>query len=58
MKLYETFQFLTTEECDEIIGYGRKNRIQDAENPARKNRIVWYEDSSQWQKWITMLNTI
>lgn len=58
MKLYETFQFLTAEECDEIIGYGRKNRIQDAENPARKNRIVWYEDSSQWQKWITMLNTI
>ena len=58
MKLYEPFQFLSAEECDRIIEYGRQNQIKDATNPARKNRIVWYWESEQWQKWIEMLNTI
>ena len=52
MKLYEPFQFLSAEECDRIIEYGRQNQIKDATNPARKNRIVWYWESEQWQKWI------
>ena len=58
MKLYEPFQFLSAEECDRIIEYGRQNQIKNATNPARKNRIVWYWESEQWQKWIAMLNTI
>ena len=58
MKLYEPFQFLSAEECDRIIEYGKKSQIEDAKNPARKNRIVWYWESEQWQKWIEMLNTI
>ena len=58
MELYEPFQFLSAEECDSIIEYGRKSQIENAENSARKNRIVWYWESEQWQKWIEMLNTI
>ena len=58
MKLYEPFEFLTTEECDRIIEYGRSKVIKEASNSARKNRIVWYEDSTKWSEWIAMLNTI
>ena len=58
MKLYEPFQFLTEKECDDIISYARKNQIKDATNPARKNRIVWYKESMEWKKWISMLNSI
>jgi|MDSZ01.1.fsa_nt_gb hypothetical protein len=58
MKLYEPFEFLTTEECDRIIEYGRSKVIEEASNSARKNRIVWYEDSTKWSEWIAMLNTI
>ena len=58
MKLYEPFQFLTAAECEEIIDYARDKQIKDAENTVRRNRIVWYEHSRHWQKWIDMLNTI
>jgi len=58
MKLYEPFQFLTASECEEILDYARDKQTKDAENPVRQNRIIWYEDSKYWQKWIDMLNTI
>lgn len=58
MKLYEPFQFLTSNECDEILDYARDKQIKDAENPVRQNRIVWYEDSRHWQRWIDMFNSI
>lgn len=58
MKLYEPFQFLTASECDQIINYAKNKQIEDATNPARKNRIVWYWESKKWPKWIEMLNTI
>jgi len=58
MKLYEPFQFLTTDECDEILRYAEDKKTKDAENPVRRNRIVWYEDSRYWKKWIGMLNSI
>ena len=35
MKLYEPFQFLSAEECDRIIEYGKKSQIEDAKNPAK-----------------------
>jgi hypothetical protein len=64
MKLYEPFQFLTTDECDEIISYGnpRKKRagtlIGKENQNLRNNRVVWYTDRSRWQEWIAMFNTI
>ena len=64
MKLYEPFQFLTTEECDELIAYGhprekRPGTLIGKENKKlRDNRIVWFKDSRKWQKWIDMFNTI
>ena len=63
MKLYEPFQFLTTDECDSIIAYTRENKMKKgtttrrSEN-VRNNRIVWYKDSSRWEEWIKMFNTI
>jgi hypothetical protein len=62
MKLYEPFQFLTTEECDNIIEYARKSRIQSGTTlrpgNVRNNRVVWYNDSSRWDGWIRMFNHI
>lgn len=64
MKLYEPFQFLTTKECDQIIGYAKsKQKIQgylDGKDnfKLRNNRIVWYEDSKKWQDWIDTFNKI
>ena len=58
MKLYEPFQFLTADECQEILDYAYDRKIKDAGNIVRKNRIVWYEESRHWQKWIDMLNSI
>jgi len=58
MKLYEPFQFLTTEECEEILDYAFDTQTKDAKNPVRQNRIIWYNDSKYWQKWIDMFNTI
>jgi hypothetical protein len=64
MKLYEPFQFLTTDECDKIIKYGTAKKklpgdtMNQNVNNKRKNRIIWYEDSSQWQNWISTFNSI
>ena len=62
MKLYEPFPFLTDKECDQIIAYAKTKEIKPGTTlrtgNIRNNRVVWYEDSSQWQKWITMFNTI
>ena len=58
MKLYEPFEFLTASECDEILHYAEDKKTKDAENPVRRNRIVWYEDSRHWKRWIDMLNSI
>ena len=62
MKLYEPFQFLTTDECDEIIDYARKSKMDTGttlgQTQIRKNRVVWYNDSSYWEKWIRMFNEI
>jgi hypothetical protein len=58
MKLYESFEFLTSTECDEILRYAEDKKTKDAENPVRRNRIVWYEDSRYWKRWIEMLNSI
>tara|TARA_Y100000592_G_scaffold62290_1_gene97309 strand:- start:5285 stop:5782 length:498 start_codon:yes stop_codon:yes gene_type:complete len=64
MKMYEPFQFLTTEECDNIINYALKGEIRQGATVGagaqikRKNRIVWYNDSSKWQDWISLFNRI
>ena len=62
MKLYEPFQFLTDKECDQLISYAYKNNIIAGrtlgKSTKRKNRIVWYKESHQWQKWIDMFNSI
>lgn len=64
MNLYEPFQFLTTEECDELIKYTEKQdtikgtTIGHGVQHKRNNRIVWYKDSSKWQNWIDLFNTI
>ncbi len=62
MKLYETFQFLSAKECDSIIEYTKQSKVSQGttlkKGTVRNNRICWYEDSGQWQKWIQMFNTI
>lgn len=61
MKLYEPFQFLTADECDQIIKYGReKIQIGTTIGPSnvRNNRVAWYEDSTRWQEWINIFNKI
>ena len=62
MKLYEPFQFLTAEECDQIISYARQSEVKPGttlrKGNIRNNRVAWYNDSSRWQEWIGMLNTI
>ncbi len=62
MKLYETFQFLTADECDSIIEYARNSEIKAGttlrKGTVRNNRVAWYKDSKEWQKWIDMFNTI
>ena len=62
MKLYEPFQFLTAEECDQIIEYGRTSEIKQATTlrpgNGRNNRVVWYEESKRWQEWIDGFNKI
>ena len=65
MNLYEPFQFLTTEECDEIIAYAnsqtkKQGTFKNYNRYAgvRNNMIVWYKDSSKWQNWIDLFNTI
>jgi len=62
MKLYEPFPFLTAKECDDIIAYGTSQEIKPGTTlrpgTVRNNRVVWYEDSQQWQKWIDLFNTL
>ncbi len=64
MKLYEPFQFLTADECDQIIAYGNKEEkiqgyLDGKDNlELRNNRMVWYRESSQWNSWIEMFNKI
>ena len=58
MKLYEPFQFLAATECQEILQYAEERKTKDAKNPVRRNRVVWYEDSKYWKKWIDVLNSI
>jgi len=62
MKLYEPFQFLTANECDKIIEYADRSEIKPGttlrSGKVRNNRVAWYKESNQWQKWITMFNTI
>jgi len=62
MKLYEPFPFLTAKECDDIITYGTSQEIKPGTTlrpgTVRNNRVVWYEDSQQWQKWIDLFNTL
>ena len=58
MKLYEPFQFLTEEECDQLLEYGRSSHKQTGKtlgkSALRKNRIVWYRESKWWPKWLMM----
>ena len=64
MKLYEPFQFLTDKECRDIISYAKQNKVIKGTTLGKKvqdirnNRIVWYRESANWQKWIDMFNTI
>tara|TARA_R110000823_G_scaffold211_1_gene871 strand:+ start:651 stop:1151 length:501 start_codon:yes stop_codon:yes gene_type:complete len=62
MKLYEPFDFLTTEECDEIIKYAENLEFIDGVSfgkpGIRKNRVIWYNNSDSWQSWIDTFNTI
>tara|TARA_B100001778_G_C18398116_1_gene542935 strand:- start:269 stop:760 length:492 start_codon:yes stop_codon:yes gene_type:complete len=61
MKLYTPFQFLTTDECVELIEYA-KDKIQPGwtlgKFAGRNNRIAWYQDSKHWAKWLEMFNSI
>jgi hypothetical protein len=57
-KLLEPFQFLSQQECDEIIQYARHNEINEAtlhlghsNKSLRNNRVVWYMDSRRYQQW-------
>ena len=62
MKLYEPFQFLTGEECDQIITYACRKEVKTGttlrSGTVRNNRVVWYEDSTRWNGWIEMFNKI
>ena len=62
MKLYEPFQFLTAEECDQIITYAGQKEVKTGttlrSGTVRNNRVVWYEDSTRWNEWIEMFNKI
>jgi hypothetical protein len=61
MKLYEPFQFLTADECDELISYA-KDKIENGKTlgkyTGRNNRVAWYKESKYWGKWIDMFNSI
>jgi len=65
MKLYEPFEFLTTDECDELINYARgkkategKIRSNTIDHNVRKNRVVSYDDPSKWKNWISIINQV
>ena len=62
MKLYEPFQFLTANECDNIIDYADKTDVRPGttlrKGNVRNNRVAWYRESKEWQNWIDMFNKI
>ena len=62
MKLYEPFQFLTTEERINILLYCNQQQpvagTTQGPNTVRNNRVVWYRDSRYWNHWIDRFNTI
>ena len=61
MKLYEPFQFLTTEECDELIAYAQQHTQAGTtlgKSNIRNNRVAWYKDSKYWNKWLSMFNNM
>ena len=62
MKLYEPFQFLTANECDNIIDYADKTDVRPGttlrKGNVRNNRVAWYKESREWQNWIDMFNKI
>ena len=61
MKLYEPFQFLTAEECDELISYANDKLVDGTtlgKYAGRNNRVAWYKESKYWAKWIEMFNSI
>ena len=58
MKLYEPFQFLTDQECDELINYAQdkiKNGTTLGKYAGRNNRVAWYKESKYWANWINIL---
>ena len=61
MKLYEPFQFLTDQECDELTKYAQDKIVNGTtlgKYAGRNNRIAWYKESKYWAKWIDMFNSI
>ena len=70
MKLYEPFDFLTEEQCEEIIqwsidkgdvkqGTTSGHSTSNPTNPQlRNNRVVWYKESKYWKKWIDIFNSV
>ena len=61
MKLYKPFQFLTVDECDEIISYAQGKLVDGTtlgKYAGRNNRVAWYKESKYWTKWIEMFNSI
>jgi len=61
MKLYEPFQFLTTDECDELISYAHDKLVAGTtlgKYAGRNNRVAWYKESKYWAKWIELFNSI
>ena len=62
MKLYEPFQFLTNNQCDQIIEYATESDVKAGttlrKSEVRNNRVAWYKNSECWQAWIDMFNTI
>ena len=61
MRLYKPFQFLTVDQCDEIISYAQ-DKIVDGTTlgkyTGRNNRVAWYKENKYWAKWIEMFNSI
>ena len=61
MKLYEPFDFLTDNQCNELIDYAQ-DRIKPGATlgkfAGRNNRVAWYEDSKYWSEWISIFNKI
>lgn len=62
MKLYEPFQFLTANQCDDILDYADKTDVRPGttlrKGNVRNNRVAWYKESREWQNWIEMFNKI